>query len=58
MLQSAFPFIYVPGTTLAYPVVFEAENLLIVIGTLLVLGTLSTAWATRGLGKELRNQTI
>jgi lipoprotein-releasing system permease protein len=58
MLQSAFPFIYVPGTTLAYPVVFEAENLLIVIGTLLVLGALSTAWATRGLGKELRNQTI
>ena len=58
LLQSTFPFIYVPGTSLAYPVVFAAENLLIVIGTLLVLGTLSTAWASRGLGKEMRNQTV
>lgn len=52
LLQTYVPFITVPGTSLSYPVLFEVKNLFIVMATLLVLGTLSTAWATRGLGKK------
>jgi lipoprotein-releasing system permease protein len=53
LAQSYFPFIYVPGTSLSYPVVYEIENLFIVMGTLMTLGTLSTAWATRGFEKKI-----
>jgi len=52
-LQSKHPFIFVPGTRLSYPVLFEWENLLIVLITLMFLGSLSTAWATRGLSKKV-----
>jgi lipoprotein-releasing system permease protein len=52
--QFYFPFIYVPGTSLAYPVLFDFKNILIVLGTLMTLGTISTAWATRGLSEKLR----
>ena len=58
LIQSVFPFIYVPGTSLAYPVLFELKNIGIVLGTLLVLGVLSTAWATRGLTKKFKNYAI
>ena len=51
-LQSYYSFIYVPGTTLPYPVLFKYENILIVFSTLIILGTLSTAWATRGLSQK------
>jgi len=54
LVQYHFPFIYVPGTNLSYPVLYQAENLLIVITTLMVLGILSTAWATRGLDKKIK----
>ena len=57
-LQSLFPFIYVPGTSLAYPVLFELKNIFIVVGTVMVLGTLSTAWATRGLAKKARSYAV
>jgi len=56
--QSLNPFIFVPGTSLAYPVVFEFKNMLLVLVTLLVLGTISTAWATRGLQKKVRDYAI
>ena len=49
LLQAYFPFIYVPGTSLAYPVMFKFENIIIVLSTLMILGALSTAWATRNL---------
>ncbi|OUW34461.1 MAG: hypothetical protein CBD39_04155 [Flavobacteriaceae bacterium TMED179] len=52
LLQSYFSFIDVPGTSIAYPVLFKYENIIIVFSTLMVLGTLSTAWATRGLSKK------
>lgn len=58
LLQSVFPFIYVPGTYMAYPVIFEFKNILIVFLTLVVLGLISTAWATRGLTKKVRNYAI
>ena len=54
LIQSSFPFIYVPGTSLSYPVLFEFQNVVIVLGTLMLLGTLSTAWATRGLTKKIQ----
>ena len=57
LVQYHFPFIYVPGTNLSYPVLYQAENLLIVITTLMVLGLLSTAWATRGLDKKITHYT-
>ena len=54
LIQSSFPYIYVPGTSLSYPVLFEFQNVVIVLGTLMLLGTLSTAWATRGLTKKIQ----
>ena len=57
LVQYHFPFIYVPGTNLSYPVLYQAENLLIVMTTLMVLGLLSTAWATRGLDKKITDYT-
>ena len=52
LIQFYFPFIYVPGTSLSYPVLFEIENVFIVFLTLMLLGTLCSAWATRGVGKK------
>lgn len=57
LVQYHFPFIYVPGTNLPYPVLYQTENLLIVMITLMVLGLLSTAWATRGLDKKMTDYT-
>ncbi|MGB2434559.1 MAG: ABC transporter permease [Flavobacteriaceae bacterium] len=48
LIQQWIPFINVPGTSLAYPVKWELENLLLVMGTLLLLGSLASAWASRG----------
>ncbi len=48
LIQQWDPFINIPGTSLAYPVKWELENILIVMGTLLLLGSLASAWASRG----------
>jgi len=53
-IQDYFPFLYVPGTQLPYPVQFRMENLIIVWFTLMFLGTLSTAWACRGVVKKIQ----
>lgn len=53
LFQSYFPFLYVPGTSLSYPVLFEVKNFIIVISTILVLGVLTTAWATRNMDKKV-----
>ena len=47
-IQQWSPFINVPGTSLAYPVKWQLENLLLVMGTLILLGGLASAWACRG----------
>lgn len=47
-IQQWSPFINVPGTSLAYPVKWQVENLLLVMGTLILLGGLASAWACRG----------
>ena len=51
LIQSYYPFVFVPGTSIEYPVIFELKNLIIVIITLLILGTISTAWALKGLSR-------
>jgi len=48
LIQQWDPFINIPGTSLAYPVKWEFKNILIVMGTLLLLGSLASAWASRG----------
>ena len=48
LIQQWDPFINIPGTSLSYPVKWEFENILIVMGTLLLLGSLASAWASRG----------
>ena len=53
LLQHYFPFLYVPGTSLPYPVLFEAKNFLVVLFTILILGALTTAWATRNMDKKV-----
>ncbi len=47
-IQQWIPFIYVPGTTLPYPVKWDWTNLLLVMGTLMILGSVASAWASRG----------
>ncbi len=48
LIQQWTPFINVPGTSLPYPVKWELENLLLVMGTLLFFGIIASAWASRG----------
>ena len=47
LIQQWSPFINVPGTSLPYPVQWEIGNLLLVMGTLLFLGSMASAWASR-----------
>tara|TARA_B100001057_G_scaffold494687_1_gene591798 strand:+ start:758 stop:1969 length:1212 start_codon:yes stop_codon:yes gene_type:complete len=51
IIQQATPFLYVPGTSLRYPVKWEFENFIIVVLTLITLGILASAWASRGVKK-------
>ena len=48
LIQQWSPFINVPGTSLPYPVQWEIGNLILVMGTLLFLGSMASAWASRG----------
>jgi len=52
-IQGYLPLLYVPGTSLPYPVLFELNNFLLVLFTILILGTLTTAWATRNMDKKV-----
>ena len=47
LVQQLFPFIFVPGTAIAYPVQWEFYNLLLVLATVIVLGTIAAYWSTR-----------
>ena len=55
LVQDLYPFLYVPGTSLPYPVEYRFDYLLIVWFTLMVLGALSAAWACRGVVKKVQN---
>jgi len=47
IVQHYFPFVFVPGTELAYPVSLTFKNILIVLLTVNILGGFTSAWATR-----------
>ena len=51
LIQQWMPFIYVPGTSLPYPVKWELENMILVLITLFVLGSVASAWACRGVNQ-------
>ena len=51
-IQSAAPFLYVPGTSLPYPVRLEFKNLVLVFFTPVFLGSIASSWASRRVGSE------
>ena len=51
LLQSNFSIIYVPGTGIAYPVLWEFSNVFLVSATVFLLGGLASYWATRRVGQ-------
>ena len=54
LLQQHFPFLYVPGTLLAYPVELTLSNTFGVLLTVVLLGGLASWWATRGIARAAR----
>tara|TARA_B100001029_G_C14935871_1_gene380345 strand:- start:325 stop:858 length:534 start_codon:yes stop_codon:yes gene_type:complete len=52
VIQKNFPVIYVPSTSLAYPVEIEFENCLIVLLTVFVLGLITSVIATAGIKRK------
>ena len=53
LLQNNFHFLYVPGTSIPYPVILTFNNILIVFFTVLILGSFTSVWATRGMRKPI-----
>ena len=51
LVQSNFSIIYVPGTGIAYPVLWESSNVFLVSATVFLLGGLASYWATRRVGQ-------
>ena len=47
LIQQWLPFIFVPGTAIAYPVQWEVFNLALVLITVFFLGTIASYWSTR-----------
>ena len=52
IIQKNFPFIYVPSTSLAYPVEIQSENCLAVLLTVFILGCTTSLVATAGIRKK------
>ena len=52
VIQGSSPFVYVPGTSLPYPVVLTFQNLLIVFLTVSLIGLAASFWTTRNLDKR------
>ena len=53
ILQEAFPFLYVPGTSLPYPVELDLQNCVLVLLTIFVLGVFAAFWATKNIDKKI-----
>ena len=51
VIQGSSPFVYVPGTSLPYPVVLTFQNLLIVFLTVSLFCLAASFWTTRNLDK-------
>ena len=52
IIQKNFPFIYVPSTSLAYPVEIQFENCLAVLLTVFILGATTSLVASAGIRKK------
>tara|TARA_X000000368_G_scaffold412893_1_gene399985 strand:+ start:7033 stop:8172 length:1140 start_codon:yes stop_codon:yes gene_type:complete len=52
IIQKTFPFLYVPSTSIAYPVEIQFENCLIVILTVFLLGSITSVIATADIRKK------
>ena len=50
-IQIFFPFLYVPNTSIAYPIEINFQNIIIVILTFSILGIIASAWGSRGVLK-------
>jgi lipoprotein-releasing system permease protein len=46
MIQNFYSFIYVPGTSIPYPVSLTASNVIIVFTTIVVMGVVTSAWTS------------
>ena len=53
VIQQVRPLLFVPGTSLPYPVNFYFENFILVIMTLTILGMISSGWVSRGIKSNL-----
>ena len=53
VIQQVRPLLFVPGTSLPYPVNWEFGNFILVIMTLTVLGMISSGWVSRGIKSNL-----
>ena len=51
-IQKSLPFLYVPSTSLAYPVEIEFKNCLIVLLTVFLLGSITSAVATAAIKRK------
>lgn len=52
LIQQLLPFVFVPGTQIAYPVRWEMFNFGVVLSTVCVLGSFAAFWATRRFGSS------
>ena len=52
VIQKNLPILYVPSTSLAYPVEIEFENCLLVLSTVFTLGSITSVIATAGIKKK------
>lgn len=53
IIQTYAPFFYVPGTHFPYPVHLEGQNIVMVLGTLIILGVFASAWTTFKLDEQV-----
>ena len=47
IIQDLYPYVFVPGTSLAYPVTLKIKNIIIVLSTVFILGLLTSFFSTR-----------
>ena len=45
-IQNFYSFVYVPGTSIPYPVSITASNVIIVFTTIVVMGVVTSAWSS------------
>ena len=50
-IQNFYSFVYVPGTSIPYPVSLTASNVIIVFTTIVVMGIVTSAWSSSSSAK-------